>query len=102
MSTNEHNLRLALTAMAELLESVGETHWSRSARSTMRLNFGDDLRFAVKPWFGGMGSLNDLALCKQNGFPGTAEELNRLHHRLNDLREEIFKFCNASTKSIGH
>ena len=59
----------ALRACQSLLNRAGETQWSEridrvleEAPSPEVLDIGD-----ILSWFGGMGSINDLVLCQENG-----------------------------------
>src|SRR5262245_59574449 len=55
-----------LEAMIRLLEAVGETQWSTWLREDVRLwQASSDTRHHLAA-YGGMGSFNDVCICRQN------------------------------------
>ncbi|WP_313740666.1 DUF6966 domain-containing protein [Pseudomonas sp.] len=94
MTTNHAPLADVLEALACLLESDGDQHWSRwmrTARARLLDGDPDAIRYLLSA-YGGMGSFNDLVLGQRydsHGFswkPGYAE----LNQRFDELRGEAY------------
>jgi hypothetical protein len=90
-------LRATLGAAAVLLESVGETFWADKARNAMKSPDADNMAWTASRWFGGMGSFNDLILCRLNGHEGSEAQLAEANQRLNDLSSEIYQLSQSAS-----
>ena len=84
-----------LNSMCRLIkENEGESYWFfrlKKLADNQKIQ-DDDFRLAIKQLFGGMGTLNDIAITDGNGnYPLEAnEEFERLKKELrNTLREAI-------------
>ena len=89
------DLRQDLDAAAGLLSSVGETFWSAKLRDMAeRVWERPRLVGQIESWFGGMGSLNDVYLCRHNGHKVTEEEEVPINGRLRAVLGRIFKNAN--------
>ncbi|MCG6566896.1 hypothetical protein [Tessaracoccus sp. ZS01] len=90
----------ALDEAISLLQSFGETHWSRWLDGDCRRIVGRDaygLEHLLQA-YGGMGSFNDLVLHRANGQDGDEEALRVANDRLWDLRDDIY----AKAKRLLH
>ena len=84
MGSKTQELLETLDNLATLLESHGDQHWSKWIRDDASNIRAGDL-YGVRHFltaFGGMGSLNDRFLCKQNGDKITEEETPSVNARL--------------------
>lgn len=56
-----------------IFNDIGEDYWSKKIESEIN-NFNNDkvsfneICYNIFSWYGGMGSFNDLYICKENGF----------------------------------
>lgn len=90
-------LTTALTDTVALLESVGERHWSAWLRSDLvRVELRDvyGLRHLVGA-FGGMGSLNDLLVCRANGHAVERADEPAVNERLATLLATVHRSAHA-------
>ncbi len=80
----------------ELLDAVGETFWNQKLRS-IRDQIVDQKKIKycdlVKELFGGMGSLNDLYICEENGYNVNQNQELVLNEKLRLLIEQLFEQC---------
>ena len=96
MALNEEpttKIHAVLGELVTILDSVDERFWSAQARSALLVTDPVELRIKVLSWFGGMGSLNDLILCKINGFPGPDAELDDRNERLSTCLDRLYRTC---------
>ena len=49
--------------------------------------------------FGGMGSLNDLYICKENGHHIQASEESAVNQQITELLDEVYKGCKLLARS---
>ena len=83
----------ALRACHSLLNRVGETQWSEridrvleDAPSPEVLDIGD-----ILSWFGGMGSINDVVLCQDNGHLLSPSTESATNTELRGLLDTMFR-----------
>jgi hypothetical protein len=88
-------LRHDLNAAAEILSSVGETFWSSKLRDMAdRVWERPRLVGELETWFGGMGSLNDVYLCRHNGHKVEEMEEAAVNGRLRAVLGRIYANAN--------
>ncbi len=83
-------LRDGLRETQLLLEGVGEEWWASKMRGEL---CGTANPSTILSWFGGMGSLNDLMLCRANGHLFDAEDEVELNGRLRALTSRMFELA---------
>jgi hypothetical protein len=86
-----------LEQMAAVLARCGETIWSQKIASDLSLlqkgdNYGAE-RFLT--YFGGMGSINDVWLCRMNGHSVPKERESETNEEFHALREHAWKLARA-------
>lgn len=86
-----------LSELVGLLQAHGERHWSAWLSSDLeglRRGDGECLDHLLSA-YGGMGSLNDLFICRSNGHDIRAEDRRAVNDRLWDLREQVAESARA-------
>ena len=95
MGTENQQLLTMLEDITTMLESYGESHWARwIADDANRLRSGD--LTAITHFlgaFGGMGSLNDLAICPENGHRVIETETVAANDRLSQVLSEAYSLA---------
>lgn len=87
------NIKELLCKCKELLEKTGETYWSNKMDFLLKENIDDELmKNIIVTWFGGMGSLNDLYICKENGYLISENDEILVNEKLEKLRVDIYNF----------
>jgi len=86
-----------LDELTALLRSHGEEHWSYwLERDAELIRHGD--RGGVEHLlsaYGGMGSLNDIYLCPENGSRILARDVGTVNQQLQGLLSEAFRLASA-------
>ncbi|MDX2206120.1 MAG: hypothetical protein SFU57_00605 [Gemmatimonadales bacterium] len=87
-----------LEQMTAVLTSCGESFWSKKIASDLSLlqkgdNYGVE-RFLT--YFGGMGSINDVWLCRVNGHSVPEERESETNAEFHRLRERAWKLARAA------
>ncbi|WP_425305331.1 DUF6966 domain-containing protein [Bradyrhizobium erythrophlei] len=72
-----------------LLEDVGETNWSARLREAAEKSPID--LTAIRSWFGGMGSFNDVLIARVNGHRIEPLDEKTKNDLLNKLRRQIYE-----------
>ena len=85
---NTRGLATSLRETAELLEMVGESFWSARLRGALA-EAQPDVR-AIRSWFGGIGSFNDLVLARVNGHKVGQLTERAANDRLDILRGQLW------------
>ncbi|MCR4296717.1 MAG: hypothetical protein NUW21_14385 [Elusimicrobia bacterium] len=97
----------ALAPLAGLLEAVsakltafGEEHWAtRLADDARRLRFGDPGALAhFLSAFGGMGSINDLYICPQNGHRIEEADVRASNERLRRALSDAWELARIQAR----
>ncbi len=82
----------AMRGIVVLLESIGEGGWANRVRDDIHfLNRGElygAQRFLT--YFGGMGSLNDLKICRENGHDIELESEQSINEELIQLLDKAY------------
>ncbi|WP_141134381.1 DUF6966 domain-containing protein [Jannaschia aquimarina] len=96
MRAADQRLEGALCNVVELLRESGEDFWKEKLERTL-----GDIRMAkkdteylqgeIESWFGGMGSLNDLIIAKENGHNVSDEEAATLNRKLDRARLLLYQ-----------
>ncbi|SHH30419.1 hypothetical protein SAMN05444169_6797 [Bradyrhizobium erythrophlei] len=89
VNESERMLRDALTKARMLLEDVGETNWSARLREAAEKSPID--LTAIRSWFGGMGSFNDVLIARVNGHRIEPLDEKTKNDLLNKLRRQIYE-----------
>lgn len=89
-TTDNNRLLRVLEAIEALLRTHGENFWAEWIDSAeMRLRNTDDYGVdELLGFFEGMGSLNDLIICPENGHLIKREDEEQVNARLKDLLEQ--------------
>lgn len=84
-----------LEELATFLEGYNETEWNLWFRRAAAFINQDDYRGIeyILGAYGGMGSFNDLVLCKANGHRIDDCKLDEVNSRLMALRSEIYNLA---------
>jgi len=94
MRISNKTLLEAIVKCATMLRSVGETFWSDRLEHFSATR-ADEMRQAdldeILSWYGGMGSLNDLVICQQNGHQIANTDEDKVNRELADIRERIYQ-----------
>lgn len=95
MGAKTQQLLKMLDDITALLEAYGENHWARwIGDDASRLRSGD--LTAISHFlgaFGGMGSLNDLTICPENGHRVTEAETSAANERLSKALSEAWSLA---------
>ena len=103
MQTEAGELARAMESLAAFLRAHDEHHWSSRIEDDLRFVRKGDVFGAqrFRGYFGGMGSLNDVWLCKLNRHtvPDGAE--SKINRELDPLRSTAWQLANsAASKTI--
>ena len=82
-------VRQVLGDLSELLSDADEKWWLRKAEAAQKLESSEQQARQVRSWFGGMGSLNDLILCKINGHKVAEKDRTTINARLAQVRTAL-------------
>lgn len=85
-------LTSVLESLEALLQAHGERHWSAWIEADRRRIAASDV-FGLDHLlsaYGGMGSLNDLILCPENGHLIRPDDVRAVNDRLRDLRSRAY------------
>ena len=97
MATKLDELLKIINEIIQLLESDGETHWSRWMRQSRDLLLNSDYSGIehLLSAYGGMGSFNDLVICQsyENGQFRWKENHVEKNDRLNELRGKAWELA---------
>ena len=102
---DERHVRLLrnLAAARDLLNSVGEDHWS-GWMTTVHAELGSlDAHGLTRllQAYGGMGSLNDLVIHPVNGHSIPDADVDRVNHSLAALRAALHEDATALRNDLG-
>ena len=98
----KNDLKKHLQDCYQLLNDSGENFWKLKIKKMIFL-LEKDTNYQHVPdeilsWFGGMGSFNDLILCKENGHSVVNSTIS--NGNLSKFRETIAQSARAYQKSI--
>jgi len=91
----------ALTAMLWLLETVGESHWSRWIRQDLDLWRGSRKVEHHLSAYGGMGSFNDVSICAANGHEVARESEPWAQETFEALKTLCYRLAHMPARRIG-
>lgn len=75
----------AISALIELLEAVGEKYWVVPLRNHLAIWKQSGDASSHRSIYGGMGSFNDVMICRQNNYHVTEEQEPFVGQLFNDL-----------------
>ena len=85
-----HKLRRTLSDTYDLLSAVGEKFWASKIQLVLaQETFNFSTKSTIDSWYGGMGSFNDLIICRINGHKIESKDESYINNRLNFLRSNI-------------
>jgi hypothetical protein len=93
-----------LNALAEALETLvarirasGESFWSQRIEDDLHFIRQGDAYGANRflTYFGGMGSLNDLILCAENGHKVEKADVSRVNDEVRDLLSRAYQLARS-------
>ena len=98
----EVELRSNLSALADLLERHGVDSWAPTLRKKSEFAVADcELLRYLKSLFGGMGSLNDIYICQENGHRIAREEMRAVNKELNRLSHQLYTTIQQLNSEFG-
>jgi hypothetical protein len=85
-----------LEETVDLLRSHGEERWAQwLSEDAARLRSGDSYGVThLLSAYGGMGSLNDLIICPENGHRIKKKDVKRVNKRFQALKSEVYDLAN--------
>lgn len=88
----KNELIKALDDMIELLKKYNESHWAKWLEKDKLLIEKSDSQGIehLLAAFGGMGSLNDLYICRENGHSIKYEEVKSVNNNIRIIKQRIF------------
>ena len=95
MGPKTKKLILVLEEAIDLLKKHGESHWASwlekdKNRIVQADYYGVEHLLSL---FGGMGSFDDLLICKENGHSIEGEQVPSVNDRLKSLTNEIYELA---------
>lgn len=86
----------------KILEDAGETFWVERMKRLVdkKSDLSERNIEEVYNWFGGMGSLNDVCLCRENGHSVKPKDKNRINSKFHDRLGQIFESAYALLREI--
>jgi|SRR5215475_5407071 len=103
METERGELARAMDALASFLRAHGEHHWGSRIEDDLHLVRKGDVFGAQRflGYFGGMGSLNDVWLCKLNEHTVPEGAESRINRELDRLKSTAWQLASSvATKAI--
>ena len=102
MGPKTKELTKTLDALIELLNDVGESHWSSWMQKSNKRILNSDYSGIehLLGAFGGMGSFNDLVLMKVNGHRIKESQTADLNSKLSELRTSIYTLANEIRRDV--
>lgn len=99
-SNDDEQLILALREVVMLLDGVNERQWAFRLRGDLeRLEEGDWAAVEhLLSAYGGMGSLNDLHICAENGHTVATTDRDSVNKSLRHLTSEMWKLAKLRTR----
>jgi hypothetical protein len=84
-----------LEALVSRLRASGESFWSQRIEDDLHFIKQGDAYGANRflTYFGGMGSLNDLVLCPENGHKVAAADVSRLNDEVRHLLSRAYELA---------
>ena len=98
MDTECTELARAMESLASFLRTYGEHQWSAKIEDDLHFIRKGDVFGAQRflGYFGGMGSLNDVWLCKVNGHTVPAGVESRVNSELDQLKSVAWQLAKAA------
>jgi len=102
MGPKTKKLILALEEAIDLLKKHGESHWASwlekdKNRIVQADYYGVEHLLSA---FGGMGSFNDLHICKENGYSIENDQVLTVNDSLMTLANEIYELAKGIRKEV--
>lgn len=92
MPLNASHLNDRLAEVRAYLDARGERGWVAVIDQAIAESISEaSLARKVRSWNGGMGSLNDVYLCPQNGHQVSDGEVSSANERLGQLATALFE-----------
>jgi hypothetical protein len=100
--TDLDRLAQKIESAADLLTSIGESHWSKWLRGDAAMlragNFSAVEHFLGA--FGGMGSLNDFYACRENGYPVDGVAAKDFNKKFSDMISEALTMASLIKRRV--
>ena len=89
------DLLLTLDTLATLLRRYKVAHWADwISGDAQRIRFGDSTGIEhLLSAYGGMGSLNDLVICVENGHPIADEDVSAVNEAFLSLKTRAYELA---------
>lgn len=99
MPLNASHLNDRLAEVRAYLDACGERGWIAVIDQAIAESISEaSLARKVRSWNGGMGSLNDVYLCPQNGHQVSESEVSSANERLGRLATALFSAADEALR----